>query len=62
MSLVGELAYRKKYVIVAGLNMDYRGKEFGYMGGLLAMADEMTRFTLSVLFVEVNVEPIPKGC
>ena len=43
MSLVSELAYRGKYVIIAGLNMDYRGKEFGYMGGLLAMADEMIR-------------------
>lgn len=43
MKVVGELAYRGKYVIVAGLNMDYRGKEFGYIGGLLAMADEMVR-------------------
>lgn len=43
MNLVGELAYRGKFVIVAGLNMDYRGKEFGYIGGLLAMADEMIR-------------------
>jgi len=43
MKLVGELAYRGKYVIVAGLNMDYRGREFGYMGGLLAMADEIIR-------------------
>lgn len=43
MELVGELAYRGKYVIVAGLNMDYRGKEFGYIGGLLAMSDEPIR-------------------
>lgn len=41
MSLVGELAYRGKYVIVAGLNMDYQGREFGYMGGILAQADEI---------------------
>jgi thymidine kinase len=43
MYVVGELAYRGKYVMVAGLNMDYRGKEFGYMGGLLAQADEIIR-------------------
>lgn len=43
MKLVGELAYRNKYVIVAGLNMTYTGEEFGYIGGLLAMADEMIR-------------------
>lgn len=43
MKLVSELAYRGKYVIIAGLNMDYRGKEFGYIGGILAMADEIIR-------------------
>lgn len=43
MNLVGELAYRGKHVIVSGLNMDYRGKEFGYMGGLLVQADEIIR-------------------
>lgn len=42
MTLVSELLYMKKHVIVAGLNMDYRGKEFKYIGGLLAMADEIT--------------------
>lgn len=43
MEIVGELAYRGKYVICAGLNMDFRGKEFGFIGGLLAMSDEMIR-------------------
>lgn len=43
MKTVEELAYRGKKVIVAGLNMDYRGKEFGYMGGLMAIADEVVR-------------------
>lgn len=33
MELVSELAYCGKHVIVDGLNMDYRGKEFGYIGG-----------------------------
>ncbi|WCK56961.1 thymidine kinase (plasmid) [Aneurinibacillus sp. Ricciae_BoGa-3] len=45
MKLVEELAYRKKHVIVDGLNMDYRGKEFGYIGGILAMADEPVKLT-----------------
>ena len=45
MALVDELAYRKKHVIVDGLNMDYRGKEFGYIGGLMAMADEIVKLT-----------------
>ncbi|PLS19651.1 thymidine kinase [Bacillus sp. M6-12] len=45
MKLVDELASRKKYVIVAGLNMDYRGKEFGYIGGLMAMAVEVVKLT-----------------
>lgn len=40
MKLVEELAFRGKCVIVAGLNMDYRGKEFGFIGGLMAMADQ----------------------
>lgn len=43
MKIVGELAHQGKMVIVAGLNMDYRGKEFGFIGGLLAMADSMDR-------------------
>lgn len=43
MGLVEELAFRGKHVIIDGLNTDYRGKEFGYMGGLLAMADEIKR-------------------
>lgn len=43
MSLVGELAYLGKTVICAGLNMDYRGKEFGFLGGILCQADEIIR-------------------
>lgn len=45
ISLVEELAYNGKHVIVDGLNMDYRGKEFGYIGGLLAIADEIVKLT-----------------
>jgi thymidine kinase len=45
MRLVDELAYRKKQVIIAGLNMDYRGKEFGFMGGLMVMSDEPVKLT-----------------
>lgn len=45
IKLVKELAYNKKHVIIDGLNLDYRGKEFGYMGGLLSMADEIEKLT-----------------
>ncbi|WPS85708.1 thymidine kinase (plasmid) [Brevibacillus halotolerans] len=41
MGVAEELAFRGKHVICAGLNMDYRGKEFGFMGGLLAIAEEI---------------------
>ncbi|WP_338555505.1 thymidine kinase [Paenibacillus sp. KS-LC4] len=43
--LIEELAYNGKQVIVDGLNMDYRGKAFGYIGGLLAIADEIVKLT-----------------
>ena len=45
MELVSEFAYCGKHVIVDGLNMDYRGKEFGYIGGLLAMADDIEKLS-----------------
>lgn len=45
MKLVNELAYRNKHVLIDGLNMDYRGKEFGFIGGLMAMADEVVKLT-----------------
>lgn len=43
--LVEELAYRGKDVLVAGLNMDYRGKAFGAMGDLAVMSDEVVKLT-----------------
>ncbi len=43
--LVKELAYNKKHIMIDGLNMDYSGKEFGCMGGLLAIADEIEKLT-----------------
>ena len=43
MKLVEELAFRGKEVFVDGLNMDYRGKEFGYIGGLMAMSNEVIK-------------------
>jgi Thymidine kinase len=45
IALTEELAYQGKHIIVDGLNMDYRGKEFGYIGGLLAIADEIVKLT-----------------
>lgn len=50
MKLIDELIYRGKEVIVAGLNMDYRGKEFGFIGGLMAMSDKIIK-----LFAFCNV-------
>ena len=41
MLLVSQLLENGKVVLAAGLNMDYRGREFGYIGGLMAMADEI---------------------
>jgi thymidine kinase len=38
-----QLALDKKRVIVAGLDMDYRGQPFGPMPGLLAVAEYVTK-------------------
>ena len=43
--LVDELAHRGKQVIVDGLNRDYRGHCFGYIGELLAIADDVKKLT-----------------
>lgn len=56
MKLVEELAAQGKEVFVDGLNMDYRGKEFGYIGGLMAMAEEIEK-----LFSFCAVCGSPKG-
>lgn len=45
MALIDELAYLGKKVLVDGLNMDYRGKEFGYIGGLMAVAENVVKLT-----------------
>jgi len=45
IELVEQLVYRGKHVIIAGLNTDYRGKPFGHIGDLLAMADEIVKLT-----------------
>ncbi|MFD1956684.1 thymidine kinase [Paenibacillus thailandensis] len=45
VGLVEELACRGKMIICDGLNLDYRGKPFGCMGSLLAMADEIVKLT-----------------
>lgn len=45
VDLVEELACRGKMVICDGLNLDYRGKPFGWMGNLLALADEIVKLT-----------------
>lgn len=45
ITLVDELAYRKKHVMIDGLNLDYRGKVFGCMGGLMAISNEIIQLT-----------------
>ncbi|CAH1000944.1 Thymidine kinase [Neolewinella maritima] len=40
---VQELAYRGKRVIIAGLDMDFRGQPFGPMSDLLAVAEYITK-------------------
>ena len=43
VDVCNELAYRGIRVIVAGLDMDFRGKPFGPMPALCAIADEVTK-------------------
>lgn len=43
VDVVGELAIRGKRVIVAGLDMDFRGIPFGPMPALCAIAEEVTK-------------------
>jgi len=45
VDIVKELAYCGKRVLVAGLNLDYRGKTFGPMGDLMVQADEIVSLT-----------------
>ena len=43
VDVCNELAYRGVRVIIAGLDMDFRGKPFGPMPALCAIADEVTK-------------------
>ena len=43
VSVCNELAYRGVRVIVAGLDMDFRGEPFGPMPALCAIADDVTK-------------------
>lgn len=43
VSVVQELAARGKRIIIAGLDMDYRGEPFGPMPDLLAIAEYITK-------------------
>ena len=61
MDLVSELAYCGKHVIVDGLNMDYRGKEFGYIGVCspwqmtLRSSPHSVRFAEALMLPSLNV-------
>ena len=43
VDVCNELAYRGIRVIIAGLDMDFKGKPFGPMPALYAIADEVTK-------------------
>ena len=43
VDVCNELAYRGVRVIIAGLDMDFRGQPFGPMPALCAIADEVTK-------------------
>ena len=43
VDVCNELAYRGIRVIIAGLDMDFKGKPFGPMPALCAIADEVTK-------------------
>jgi thymidine kinase len=45
VEIANKLAYRGKRVIVAGLDMDFRGQPFGPMPKLLAIAEEVTKLS-----------------
>ncbi len=45
IEVVQKLAYRGIQVIVAGLDMDFRGQPFGPMPALLAIAEEVTKLS-----------------
>jgi thymidine kinase len=45
VDIVQKLAYRGIHVIIAGLDMDFRGLPFGPMPSLLAIAEEVTKLS-----------------
>lgn len=45
VDIIFEIAYQGSHVIVAGLDLDFRAKPFGYMGDLTAIADEVIKKT-----------------
>ncbi len=49
--VIQELLRRKKNVVVAGLDLDFRGEPFGPMPVILAIADEVTKLVASCEYV-----------
>lgn len=43
--IVSELAFQGKHIIIAGLDLDFRAKPFGFMGDLMAIADKVIKKT-----------------
>ncbi|QUH21953.1 thymidine kinase [Alkaliphilus sp. B6464] len=45
VDVVFEIAYRGSHVIVAGLDLDFRARPFGYTGDLMAISDKIVKKT-----------------
>lgn len=45
VSVLQELLKQKKYIVVAGLDTDFRGEPFGYMPQIMAIANEVHKLT-----------------
>lgn len=45
VDIVSEIASYGSHVIIAGLDLDFRGKPFGHMGELMTIADEVIKNT-----------------
>ena len=68
ISVCNDLANRGIRVIVAGLDMDYKGIPFGPMPGLCAIADEVTKVHAicvkcgNLLVEQAEYEPLCRDC
>ena len=63
VDVCNKLAYRGMRVVVAGLDMDFKGIPFGPMPALCAVADEVTKNDSQVMLGEkMEYEPLCREC